>query len=93
MSERTEVPYCDKCTAFEENTDKKYVEKEICPVCPWSREIKEPVIYKFLDYLALVDAGCPVGRHELTNTQWHAIGVLKQEREKIAVEKAKKKER
>lgn len=40
--------------------------------------------------MALMDAGCPVGRHEIKHTEWIAIGVLKNEREKITVEKTKK---
>ena len=54
------------------------------------QDVQEPLIYKLLDYLALLDAGCPVGRHELTDIQWQAMGVLKAAREIISAEKAKK---
>lgn len=46
-------------------------------------------IFRLLHYLELLDAGCPLGRHELTDPEWKAIGALKAEREKIALEKTK----
>jgi len=38
--------------------------------------------------MAMLDAGCPVGRHELTNTEWIAIGILLKEREVVAMEES-----
>lgn len=67
------------------------MEEEICPVCPWNAEVREPVIHKLLDCLALQDAGCPIERHELTNFEWQALGVIKAERERVMAEEAKKK--
>jgi len=40
----------------------------------------------------LQDAGCPIGRHELGNTEWQMLGAIKTEREKNAIEEAKKKQ-
>jgi len=67
------------------------VEQEVCPVCPWSEEVQEPVIHRLLEVLALQDAGCPIERHELTNMEWKALGVVKAERERITAEEARKK--
>ena len=83
-------PDCDECTAYEENPA-EYVEQEICPICPWAQEIQEPIIYKLMDFIALLNAGCPVERHELTNDEWRAVGILKAEFEKLAVKEAKEK--
>ncbi len=35
----------------------------------------------------LLDAGCPVGRHELTDPEWIAMGILKAERQRLIREK------
>ena len=37
------------------------------------------------------NAGCPIGRHELTNDQWRWLGKIKGELERIAAEEAKRK--
>jgi hypothetical protein len=42
-----------------------------------------------LHYLALLNSGCPVGRHELRNEEWIALGAMKVELERIAAEDAK----
>ena len=34
---------------------------------------------KLLHYMALETAGCPIGRHELTDEEWIWLGVLKSE--------------
>ncbi|MBA7559890.1 hypothetical protein ES708_01508 [subsurface metagenome] len=39
----------------------------------------------------MVDAGCPVGRHELTNQEWILLGIVRAESEKLAIEDVKKK--
>ena len=41
--------------------------------------------------MALEDAGCPLGRHELLDDEWLALGQLKVERDRILAEKAKAK--
>jgi len=33
--------------------------------------------------VSLLDAGCPVQRHELTDVDWLAVGTIKAEREKL----------
>jgi len=40
-----------------------------------------------------MDAGAPVGRHELLDYEWIAIGALKDEREQISIEERKEKGR
>jgi len=67
------------------------VEAEICPPCPWSDDGFSPTLGKFLDYMAMQDAGCPVDRHELLNEEWRVLGALKAERERMSAEKARKK--
>jgi hypothetical protein len=83
---RKEVPNCDECKAFEENP-KEYVKQEICPSCPWDREIQEPIVLKLINYLSLIDAGCPIGRHELLDTEWLLMGEIKSELLKLESEK------
>lgn len=34
-------------------------------------------------YLALQDAGCPLGRHELTNMEWMGLAMVKDERKRL----------
>lgn len=87
--ERSEVPDCESCTAWEENPA-EFVESDICPVCVWQQDIQEPIIFKLLDFLAMLDADCPVGRHELTNNEWLALGVIKTERDRLSAEKARR---
>lgn len=66
------------------------MEENICPRCPWSREPESPLIYKLIDYLDLIDAGCPVERHELTNYEWLALGEIKKERDRLSMEEARR---
>jgi len=54
------------------------------------KEPIDPVIYKLYEYIALQNAGCPIERHELTNREWHQLGIVKSEIEKIGIEEAKK---
>lgn len=37
-------------------------------------------------------AGCPLGRHELTNDEWRLLGAVKTELEAIAAEEAKERQ-
>ncbi|MDD5774361.1 MAG: hypothetical protein PHS64_00285 [Candidatus Omnitrophica bacterium] len=64
---------------------------EACAGCPWDEEVSEPIIYKLMDYLSLQHAGCPIGRHELTNDEWKCLGTIKGEFERLEMEDAKKK--
>jgi hypothetical protein len=58
--------------------------------CPWSQEVAyAELLQKLLHYLTLLDVGCPVERNELTDEEWIMIGLLKEERAKIAREEAK----
>jgi len=75
--------------AYEENPE-EYVKKEICPTCPHYEDMSNPLLLKLLDYLALIDAGCPIERHELRNEEWRALGILRKEREKVTIERSKK---
>lgn len=84
---KSEVLSCDKCYAFEENP-KGFVEKEICPACVHTQQIKEPIIFKLLHYLELQDYGCPLGRNELTDIEWILLGIIKRERESLKIERA-----
>ena len=87
---RSQVPGgCEKCDAWEENPE-QYVQEVICPECPWSQELTDVRLHKFLDYLSLIEAGCPVARHELTNEEWMLLGTIKMEKEKIIAENMKK---
>jgi hypothetical protein len=53
---------------------------EDCPKCPWGVPDHDPVLDRVMQYLALLDAGCPVGRNELTNEEWLSIGMIRAER-------------
>ena len=92
LHRRSETPGCDSgCLAYEENPE-DYVEREICPICPWGQEISNPILYRLLDFINMLDAGCPVGRHEMTDFEWRALARIKAERDKISIEKIKEKE-
>ncbi|MDF1537145.1 MAG: hypothetical protein P1S46_11760 [bacterium] len=84
--ERSEVPDCDECDAYEENP-RDYAILEICPECPWGQVVQNPLLDKMVRYLGLLDAGAPVGRWELTDEEWSILGALKLEREKVAAER------
>jgi hypothetical protein len=88
--ERAKIPSCDACEAYDENPH-DYVETEICPSCPWQKSIFNPRLDRLLFYMALSDSPCRVGRHELTNMDWIALGTLRAERDRMAAEGLKKK--
>lgn len=66
------------------------MEKEFCPSCPRKRRTGDRRLDRFVHYLQLLDAGCPVGRHELLDHEWQTVGRLMREREAIAAERLKK---
>ena len=92
MHEQAKVPDCDNCEAWAENPA-HYVESDICPSCPHSRDIEHPLTVKLLRYRAIIAGGCPVGRHELTNEEWVMLGSINAAYEAMAMEdlKAKRK--
>ena len=61
--------------------------REIIAAQVWPDDIDNPVLFRLLDFLALADAGCPLGRHELTNEEWRALGVIRIERSRMAQER------
>ena len=58
----------------------------ICEACPLQEQVREPVIWRLLEFSALIEAGCPVGRHELTNREWVLLGIVRAEQKKITCE-------
>ena len=90
MREQARVPDCDHCEAWDENPA-DFVERELCPLCPHSREVMSPIIHTLLRYRAMIEAGCPVGRHELTNREWIQLGAIRAESEKLALKDAEEK--
>lgn len=44
------------------------------------------LVGRYTALLALLDAGCPIGRHELTDEQWTILGMLRAERERLTAE-------
>ena len=86
MHKRRDVPGCDDCSVWEENPAEFVESGEACAGCPWDAEIKEQVIYKLMDYLALQNAGCPIDRNELIDEEWVLLGIIKNEFERLAQE-------
>ena len=86
---RRDVPDCDECTAWEENPE-EYCRDEVCPACPWGREVREAAIFRLLDWLALQNAGCRLDRHDLTNHEWHMLGIVRSEVGQIELEAREK---
>lgn len=89
MFQQSKVPDCSECAAYEENESAKFVEEEICPGCPHSKSIENPILFRIFHYINLLEAGCPVGRHELTDPEWSILGQVKNEWHRLAVEDAK----
>ena len=87
---RRDTPNCEECEAWDENPE-EYVETEICPVCPWGRDVDDPIVYKLFRYVGLMNAGCPIGRDELLDPEWIALGVIRDEQDIISREIAEKK--
>ncbi|MFH2075392.1 MAG: hypothetical protein ABIJ57_08615 [Pseudomonadota bacterium] len=52
----------------------------------WGQDLKEPVVTMLLDVLALQSVGCPVERHELRNSEWILLGIVKAELALIGAE-------
>jgi hypothetical protein len=65
------------------------VAREICAECPHGQEFETGVVPYLVRYLNLVEAGCPVGRHELTDEQWLMLGRIRGELKRLAMEDAK----
>jgi len=62
--------------------------ESLCPICPWGRELREPqAMERLMRFLSLLDAGCPLERHELTNSDWVRLGLLRAERSRLLMEK------
>lgn len=80
LIKRASVPGCDSgCRAYEENTDHDFVKRTICRVCPWDREPSTLQSEYLLQYAQLLEAGCPVGRWELSNQEWLLVGLIRRE--------------
>lgn len=96
MHARRDTPDCDECDAKKDvrsgAVSSEYVKKEFCSICPWGRDVQEPIVYMLLRYLGLINSGCPVGRHELTDDEWLLLGTVKIEQEKIAAEEARRRD-
>lgn len=90
MYERRNVPACDECEALDDAPVEE-VEREFCSICPWGREPECKITVWLIEYSQLQAAGCPIGRHELTNDQWRWLGIVKGELERLAAESAKEK--
>jgi len=86
---QAKIPECNDCDAWDENPA-DFVEQAICPGCPRSEEVSDPLLWKLLHYEALLEAGCPLGRHELTNEEWLLLGMVRKERERITIKEAKR---
>lgn len=89
LLERSEVPDCDQCEAFNDNP-REYAIQEICPACPWGQVVRNPLLDKLLHFLGLLDAGASVPRSDLTDEEWLMLGALKNEREKVSAERMRK---
>lgn len=93
--ERAEIPGCDECIKeIEDENPADFAEQmlnERCPGCPWDANINDPLLFKLIEYLNLLDAGCPIERHELSNDEWVLLGKLKAERHRIGIERLKAK--
>jgi len=89
LYKRSKIPSCDKCGAFEDNPA-DFAREQICPSCEWGKPYFNPYLDKLRYYLGLQDALCQIGRHELTNDDWLALGELRSERELIIFEDARK---
>ena len=60
---------------------------ELCGECGKNRQ--NAYLDYLLKYVALQDAGCPIGRHELTDEDWINLGRIKAKREEIRQENGK----
>ena len=62
-------------------------------MCPWDREIQEPDIHNYLWMISLINAGCPANQlPEIRYSDWIVIGALREECDRIAEERARKKD-
>ena len=66
------------------------MDAEICPICPWSQDVSEPIVHRIMQYANLLSAGCPVEKNDLVLWEWNLVGIVRAELEKIAHEEIKK---
>jgi len=80
VRKRMEKRECATVCAAEEAGNPPDLVEEICAQCPWGTEFENPLLmYKLIHYSGLLDAGCPVTRHELTDDEWQLVGNLRAE--------------
>jgi hypothetical protein len=83
MRARSESRECEFECAPEAAGQPQEIVERLCEMCPWNREYENPeLIAKLIHYAALIDSGCPVQRHELTDEEWHLLGWMKIETSK-----------
>jgi hypothetical protein len=80
---RRDVPGCDECNVEDENPAEFVESGAACAGCPYDTEIKEPIVFKLLEYVNLQNAGCPIDRHELRTEEWILFGRVKAELERL----------
>jgi hypothetical protein len=83
---------CMDCPVFRENP-RDFAEQMICPKCACSEKITDPELLKLLHYFRIQSAGCVLGRHELTDFEWLALGRIKTQWEKLTFENAQNRPR
>ena len=91
LYQQSRVPDCSECDAYAENVSTQFVEEEVCPNCPHSNIVEHPIIYKLFHYINLLAAGCPVGRHELSDMEWGLLGQVRSEWQRLAMDEIKEK--
>lgn len=83
MRARAEARECETECAPEAAENPQEIVDALCASCPWNQEFENPeLIAKLTHYAALIDSGCPVARHELTDDEWHLLGWMKAEQAK-----------
>lgn len=83
MRARAESRECETECAPEAAGNPSEIVEALCAACPWNMEYDNPeLMAKLIHYAALIDSGCPVQRHELTDDEWHLLGWMKVEQSK-----------
>ncbi len=77
----------------QEENPQEYMVEVVCPTCPWSQKEIHPLLEKLLTVQDLVEAGAPIGRHELSDYEWRMLPIIKANQERIFKEKEERKKR
>ena len=90
LEARPEIPFDEfKREAYAENPPE--FAAELCRRYQERYREPSPLVLKLLQFERMQSAGCPIGRHELTDEEWVALAIVKDELQVFQMKRAQAK--